>query len=477
MGKIDPGFVASPYYGDSNYDPVAAVKQIRLESQAYDQALAAKKVKDIEKGLSQFDLEIKDWADSKGFDEIHKDLSTLQQKYIDVSSQNNVNLLTPRTAIESKLSKAFTSEMDKIKQKNAIWQQSKVDIDSMNKLLADQRAKPEEDRDVDIEATYKNIQDWKKKEGKIADKAEDIPTLVVGKARPVDIGKFFQDKLKYYIPGVDKKEIGVYTDPATGKTTTTTWEGVDPKRIDDGINKTAASIKNAPSNIQNAIEKAYQQDNEKGVLSKEEWIKQTYLPSYQSSKTSKTTGGTSSGLSIAFMGKQAKIQPGRVQNTPYNYGTGEDGRTYQGVVEYNTKDSFIVPVGGEGSSYFIGNKWMPLAGGSNFEGQLLFYDPTSDSFMFRTSSSEISPMIPNNINVSVPRSILGDRADNLPIKEGTEMKLFKDVYGTTNSGPKLIGGKSFIETNEPGGSNSSIKEQSGSNKKKVIGGKDYSNGL
>jgi hypothetical protein len=83
-GKIDPGFVAAPFFGPSSYDPVQAVQKVRLERLQYGAALKEKRDKDFEAGKKLLELDIKGWEDQQGYEEISGELENLKDQYIDL---------------------------------------------------------------------------------------------------------------------------------------------------------------------------------------------------------------------------------------------------------------------------------------------------------------------------------------------------------------------------------------------------------
>jgi hypothetical protein len=87
-------------------------------------------------------------------------------------------------------------------------------------------------------------------------------------------------------------------------------------------------LQNAPLNVKNAIEKEYQADPEKGVLSKAEWFRKRYAPEYPTQQDrTMTGGGTGTGGGYGLPKKDANgmypIQPQvRDMYFPSNAGAG-----------------------------------------------------------------------------------------------------------------------------------------------------------
>jgi hypothetical protein len=296
---LDPGFIAAPYFGDSSYDPIEAVRRAKLTRY---QAAYTKKKKletDMEKGLKDLTFEMKGWDDQQGFDEISKELENLRARYVELGSKG-MNIARPNSLAEQKLSKGFQTALLNLKQKHDIWQVEKQRVDEATKIVQQELTKPEEERDIDTQATLEAIKDWKNTKGGVTERSEKVNDLIVGKARPADIGVYFANQFKAFLPGTDKFPTQVAVDKTTGKVTISTWEGVDPKRATEAVNKIVNNIKYAKPNIRNAIDKAYEVDKANTLLSKEEWIKENFLPTSPIKKETRITGGKSGDLNIGY---------------------------------------------------------------------------------------------------------------------------------------------------------------------------------
>jgi len=333
-GKIDPGFQAAPYFGPSSYDPVQAVQRVRLERLQYGQALNEQKQKDQEKGLAELNMEIKGWEDQQGFEEISKDLESLRSEYVDLG-QKGANLYDPKSSTEQKISKAFRTKLAAIKQKHDVWQQEKATIGDVEKIINQQLAKPEDQRDIDVQATQANIKKWMETPGGVTERSPLSKELIVGKARPVDAGKYFQAAIPKFVPGTDEIVRRSIVDETTGKWQKTTWEGVDPVRARKGVVK---AYETAPLNVKNAVDKMYAEDPDKGVMSKEDWLVSTYGPEYPEKKRTEQgvsgTQGMASGYGLPQKDQsgQYPLQP-QVRDIYFNSsGTGTDKvYPYEGV--------------------------------------------------------------------------------------------------------------------------------------------------
>jgi len=310
-GKIDPAFVAAPFFGPSSYDPVQAVENVKQQRIKYAEAINQKKAKDYEEGKKLIDLDIKAWEDEKGFEEINSDLEDLKSQYVELGSKG-FNIYDPSSQAEQKIAKAFRTRLADLKQKHDVWQREKATIDDVEKILMQEQAKPEEEQDIDIQATNEKIKAWKEAEDGILGRAQASKELIVGKARPVDAGKYFQAAIPKFVPGTDETVKRFIVDETTGKWTKTTWQGVDPARAKAGIMK---AYKAAPTNVRNAVDKMYEADPDKGVMNKEDWLVQTYGPAYPT-KERKESGMGSTGGGAGGTGLPAKDQSGKYPVQP-----------------------------------------------------------------------------------------------------------------------------------------------------------------
>lgn len=289
---LDPAFQAAPYLGDSSHDPLEFSRRNNLAKYKYALSQQEERKKDFDKGLKDLNMEIKSWEDNQGFDEINKDLENIRDKYVEYSGQG-LNLASPSTTAERRIYKGIAGAMDRIKFKHDVWQRQKEQVVNAQKLIDQELAKPEEERDIDTEAVKSNIEDLMKTPG-VLQRNEKMANLVVNKARPVDISKYFMESIPKAVPGTDKLVKEWSMDPTTGKFIKSTWEGVAPARAKKGILQV---YDNAPKNIKNAVDKAYDTDPEKGVMSKDEWVVNRFMPQY-GEKRDKTSGGGSGSLSF-----------------------------------------------------------------------------------------------------------------------------------------------------------------------------------
>jgi len=269
---IDPAFQGAPYLGESTHDPLEFARRNNLSR--YQQALAQSEnaKKDFDKGLKDLTMEIKGWEDQKGFEEISDDLSRVQDKYIELSSKG-YNLTSPTTKTERMLSNGIRQSMSQLRQKHDVWQRQKEQVVAAQEVIREQLAKPEEERDIDTEAVASNIKDLFKTDG-VLGRNEKMGNLIVNKARPVDVSKYFLDNFSKVVPGMDKQPGNWIMDKTTGKFIKTDWEGIDPKRAKAGVLTLYDNIQTEPKmkSFKKELERQYASDPDKGMMSKEEWV-------------------------------------------------------------------------------------------------------------------------------------------------------------------------------------------------------------
>jgi hypothetical protein len=462
-GKLDPNFIAAPFYGESSYDPIQEMKQAKATLSQVAFQRRKQQEAEMQKGLDRFDeVDIKSWEDQKGFDEISNELNELRSQWVDVASKG-MNLIRPENIGEQKLSKAFNQKLLEIKQKNDVWQRNKAAVDEYKKVIETQKQKPINEQTVDWAESAKKLEKYFTSEGNVLERSKILQgNLLMNKFQPADIGKYFATQFDNLIKGTDVRPDDIQFDPATGKTTITHREYTSSKRIDAAINKAASNVRSAPEDIRISTEKAYEVEKREGETL-EDWIRRRFLPEYASKERTTVRGGSGKGgLNFSFLGKNVNMNAGMEKKTPIVYGVGAAGRTYQAPWEFDSKETFRIPLGARGASRFYGDEWEPIEGGGDLEGNLLFYDAERDEFLFRLTQSSDFPYARNNETIAVPRKNLGDRVNELPIEVDGVIKQFKDVFGQAEIKYKSIGGKDF---RTPG--------ETPKTEKRGIGGKEY----
>jgi len=462
-GKLDPNFIAAPFYGESSYDPIQEMKQAKATLSQVAFQRRKQQEAEMQKGLDRFDeVDIKSWEDQKGFDEISNELNELRSQWVDVAAKG-MNLIRPENIGEQKLSKAFNQKLLEIKQKNDVWQRNKAAVDEYKKIIEVQKQKPLNDQTVDWAESAKRLEKYFTSEGNVLERSKILQgNLLMNKFQPADIGKYFATQFDNLIKGTDVHPDDIQFDPATGKTTITHREYTSTKRIDAAINKAASNVRSAPEDIRISTEKAYAVEKKEGETL-EDWIRRRFLPEYASKERTTVRGGSGKGgLNFSFLGQSVNMKAGMEKKTPLIYGTGAAGRTYQAPWEFDSNTTFRIPIGAKGASRFYGDEWEPMEGGGDLEGTLEFYDAQRDEFLFRLTQSSDFPYARNNETIAVPRKNLGDRVDELPVEVDGVIKRFKDVFGDTEPQYKSIGGKDFRTPGE-------IPRV----EKKGVGGKEY----
>jgi hypothetical protein len=471
MAKIDPAFRAAPNINIDWAQLRAESRQEEMLKYQREQVRSQKQQKDYEEGLKKLDVDLKAWEDTQGTEELTTELARLRDLYTSYGMRG-INLTIPTNRSEQILGKTFNSKLQELKNNVDIWQRNKSRIDKARELLSDKLATDETNGYVNVPETASNIDNYFKTPGSVAERSKLLDDLVVIKPKPVDIGNYFAKQYENLLTStLDQKSPDVRINEETGRIKIITTKEMDTARIDEATKKIASNIQYAPQNIRSAVDQAYMIDKGETLLSKEEWIKEHFLaPSPKQTSISIRGGTTKGGLTFNFLGQKVEgVQAGTLQDTPRPYGTGDKGRTYQSVYDFpELKQTFKVPLGAKGSSYFMGQGWLPLEGGGDVEANLLFYDSNRDEFVFRTTQAGIAPFTMNNMTIAVPRKNLGNQVDELPIIVDGVARRIKDVFGSNEMEVKTIGGIDF-RTEEM----KKAEEEKKKNEKKTIGGKNY----
>lgn len=433
-GKLDPNFIAAPFYGESSYDPIQEMKQAKATLSQVAFQRRKQQEAEMQKGLERFDeVDIKSWEDQQGFDEISNELNELRSQWIDVSTKG-MNLVRPENIGEQKLAKAFNQKLLEIKQKNDVWQRNKAAVDEYKKILDVQKQKNINDQTVDWAESAKKLDEYFTDKGSIMERSKKLQNLLINKFQMADLGKFYGDIFNNLIKGTDVRPEDISFDPATGKTTISHRTYTSDKRINAAINKAAYMGLNSREDIKISTQKAYEVDKQEGETL-EDFIRRRFLPEYATQIRTTTKGGEKGGMSINFLGRQVTMKAGMQRKDPLPYGD----RTYQAPWEFDSKNAFRIPIGAKGSTIFTGSSWEPYEGGGDVEGNLLFYDSNRDEFVFRTTQAGLAPYTMNNMTIAVPRKNLGDRVDELPVEVDGVVKKFVEVFG-----PSEVKYKSFM---------------------------------
>ncbi len=427
-GRINPDFQAAPFLGESSHDPIEFVRRHNLVKYQLAKEKQKEQEENTAKGLEKLMLDLKGWEDQEGFKEIVSDHDRVIKGFLEFSKKG-LNLTSPKTSKEIMAFKAIQDAQNKIMQKVDTWGQNKQSYDLVNEAIKQDAMRPEEDRRLDWEATRNNL--MKAMKGvSILDRNMQPENILVVKPQIGDVHKYVADNLEF----LPKPDVVTepYTDPNTGQTVSRTREVENPeyeKKKELALRKLYQTAKEP---IRNAVKQARERDKTLDVMNDEDYFVSMYDPQFKQKMVDKISG-TGGGLSFNFLGQKTTMGPG-VERDPLPYGD----RTYSSPYEFTGAKPIKVNYGTEGSSIFMGNSWVPLTGGGDVEAELRFYDPTRDEFVFRTTQAGVAPFTMNNMTIAIPRSVLGDKADDLPIRMNGQVKKLKDIYGTKKQEKKKL---------------------------------------
>ena len=438
---IDPAFQAAPYLGDSSHDPIQFARRQNLQKFQAQKQKYEETQRNTARGLENLMVDIKGWEDQQGFKEIMAEQDKIMNGFLDLS-RKGLNLVSPKTTQEIMAYKAITDAHEQLKQKVDTWNTQKGVYDLVKKAIEVDSAKPESDQRIDRDATMGNMSKVLQSKS-IYERGAGLQNLIVTKPEIGDVHKYVADNLEF----ITKPDIITepYTDPVTGQAQSRTREvmsSANEKAREKDLRNLYAT---APDPVKNAVkqQREKERDPNLNVMKDEDYFVAMYDPQFKQKFIDKTVG-TGGGFALNFLGQKTSMGPG-IERDPLPYGE----RTYSSPYEFQNTKPIKVNYGDSGSSIFMGNQWIPLKGGGDVEAELRFYDSNRDEFIFRTTQPGIAPFVQNNMTFAVPRSIIGDQADNLPIKVGGQIKKLKDVYGTMQKTKKELPGLGTNFWNKP----------------------------
>ena len=427
---IDPAFQAAPFLGESSHDPIEfSRRQKTIKNQA--QMLKQKETDaNTAKGLEKLMLDIKGWEDENGFKEVMSSYNKNIDAFMQLSKKG-LNLTSPKTEAELIAFKKLNEEHNNTKQLLDTWDRNKKAVDLFDTMIKADAAKPESERKLDYEASRVNLQ--KQLSGNIQDRNLNLENLLVFKPELGDVHKYIADNMEF----ITKPDVvsTPETDPNTGQVINRTREVVTPEVAKAQEKDLRKLFTTADKPIKTAVK--MQRENDKNpslnIMSDEDYFVAMYSPKFKERMLDKATG-KGGGLSISFLGQKTTMDPGRQRKEPLNYGD----KTFTSTYEFQSTKPLKIPLGAAGSEIFMGKTWQPLTGGGDVEGTLSYYDSNTDKFIFRTTQAGAAPFVMNNMTIAVPREVIGEQADELPIEVNGEVKKLKDVYGTKQVTKKKI---------------------------------------
>jgi len=440
---MDPAFQGAPNLGGTSYNPIEFARRHNMQKFQIEKARREEEAKNTAQGLQDLMVQVKGWEDNNGFKEIMADQDRLRNGFLELS-RKGLNLVSPKTTQELMAYKALSDEHQKLKQKVDMWNQQKGVYDLYSTAIQKDSALPEDQQKIDREATIANIQKVLKSKG-IMERGTDLQNLVVTKLQPADVAKdIIADRNIFEKPTSIQN---VTTDPETGQQTVQTVERLTPEQEKENIRKASALYGNKPKAFKEAIKRMREADTNPAmnVLSDKDYYVTLAVPTYKEKFLDRPVS-SGSGMSLNFLGSQAKISPGELHTNDQWYG----GRNYNERYDITANKSFKVPTTG-GFQHDFDPKpgtnddgWHPITGGDDVEAEIRFYDPKTDVIVFRATSSAENPWVKNNTTFAVPRKNVPD-AEKLPIIVDGKRKTLKDILPVEKQAPALrtIGGKDF----------------------------------
>jgi len=420
---IDPGFQAAPYLGDSSHDPIEYIRRRNIaKAQMFKERKKEQEEATME-GLQKLMVEVKGWADQKGFEEIISD----RQKVIDTFlhfSRRGMNVMAPKTPEEQTLYKGLSEKLEKVKYKAQVYAENKDIFDFVQKELLN----PKNDELIDKPATRERLKQALQT-GDVLNMREIMGDVIVKKPQLEDVYKYIRENERVVtkLPRIGSTYIDESGQERT--VTTETWTPQLRKQVTNDLKKLYNSAKPEIKETLKYLLKA-DETAPKG-WSAEDYFIYIGFPAYKEQFIDKPTSA-GGGLQLNFMGSQMRITPGRLRTEPLRFGDKE----FANVYEFGVNKNVTFPVMAQNTSRYSYGTWKLFDKGGTLTGQLLYYDPNTDSFLFKLSESSNAPLAENNDNVLVPRSVLGESADDLPIQTPEGRKTLKEAFPDLIERPK-----------------------------------------
>ena len=427
---IDPAFQAAPFLGDSSHDPVAFARSQKMMKNQAQMRKARETDENTAKGLEKLMLDIKGWEDEKGFSEVMSSYNKNINAFMDMSKKG-LDLTSPKTEADIMAFNRLQQEHAKTKQLLDTWDRNKKAVDLFDTMIKQDAAKPESERKLDYKSSRLNLE--KQLSGNIQDRNLNLESLLVFKPEIGDVHKYVSDNMQFI---TKPDNITTYeTDPNTGQSISRTREVITPEIAKAQEQDLRKLYKTAAKPIKTAVKEQRENDpnDSLNIMSDEDYFVAMYNPKFKEKMIDKAAG-KGGGLNINFLGQKTAMEPGRQRKEPLNYGD----KTFTSAYEFQSTKPLRIPLGAAGSEIFMGRAWQPLTGGGDVEGTLSYYDSNTDKFIFRTTQAGAAPFVMNNMTIAVPREVIGDQADELPIEVNGEIKKLKDVFGTMQAIKKKL---------------------------------------
>ncbi|MGA1976611.1 MAG: FISUMP domain-containing protein [Bacteroidales bacterium] len=138
------------------YNPVELIQNLKKQQFQAQKAQYEQTEKYIADGMKRYSLEIEGWEDQKGYEEISKGVSLIQNIFIEATNKG-LNLITPHTSDELMLYNAMNESMNNVRNKYYVWQSQKLMYRAAEKIIYDQMTKNESERTINIDSTRSNM--------------------------------------------------------------------------------------------------------------------------------------------------------------------------------------------------------------------------------------------------------------------------------------------------------------------------------
>ena len=437
MAKIDPAFQAAPYLGDSTHNPIEFARRQNLQKFQMQRAKKEEQDRNTARGLENIMLDIKGWEDQEGFKEIVADQDRIMNGFLQLS-RKGLNLVSPKTTQELMAYKAITDAHEQLKQKVDTWNTQKGMYDLIKKAIETDSAKPIDEQRLEREQVISKADEILKTKG-IFERGNLLQNLLVTKVQPGDVIKQIIADKSFYIPP-SQKQIAT-PNPETGQIETTFVEDMPEKDTNENVKRAGIRYTGLTEAMKKGVTKMREAETDPllKVMSDKDYYAALAVPTFRKKFIEKISGTGGGELSINFGGQRVKMSPGTSHPEPIPYGE----KVYTNSYMFPLTKPLTIPVGSGGSEQFMGQAWAPIKEGT-VEATPYLYNPATEEFVFNTTSNQNAPWVQNNKPISVPRSVIGDLADDFPIKVGSSIKKLKDVYGTMSKpAVKTIGGKDF----------------------------------
>jgi len=437
-GNIDPAFQAAPFLGESSYNPIEFQRRQKTIKYQRDKLKQEEIEDNTAKGLQKLMIDLKGWEDQEGFKEIVGDHDKVINGFLALSKKG-LNLMSPKTSQEIMAYKAITEAQQKIMQKVDVWGRNKDVYDLVTQAIKQDSLKPEDQRNLNPSLTTDNLMASYKGKS-ILDREMKIENILAFNVKPSDVIKKIMDSKDFYIPTTRTQS--VIFNEETGQNESYFKEDMAPADVKENVRRAGIQYEGLTKQYKETITKMRDADPDPilNVMPEKDYFATIAVPTYKKQFLEKTSGG-GSGFSINIGGNKINMQPGNLRPEPLPYGEGTGSKTYTNAYIWPVPTkSITVPIGAAGSAQFMGTNWVPIERGGTIEATLYLYDPEKDEYVFNVTSNQNAPWVQNNRPVSIPRSVIGDLLDGVPVKVGNVVKKLKDIYGSAKQVKKELPG-------------------------------------